>query len=670
MSSIHALLYPRRVAVVGSVSPGKLGAVLTERILDKGFKNVCCVNPKAMGWGAAKGYASIADCPEPIDMVVIASPAATVAATLREAGQGGVKAAAIISSGFSEAGRAELEAEIMAVAKEYGIRYIGPNCAGLVNTAWGLEATLEASPAKGRVSLISQSGAIGGAFMEASRSRGLGVGKFLSFGNGSDLNQNELLEYLADDPDTAVIAMYIENVKEGRPFMKALAYAAGRKPTAVIKSGRTDGGRRAAQSHTGALAGADAVYDAAFAQCGALRAESLEDLMDLCKGMSMAQPLGEGRVAIITNSGGPGVLAADACERQGLLTPAPGPLLRARLQACLPAFAGLANPFDVTVEGDAGQYAAALEASLGEYDAAVVIYVGTPYLKALPIAQAVAEAAKAAGKPVTAYFEVGSDIEAAKACLEAAGVPCFASGEHAVRALAGKRKPPSFPVGSEGDIPQNKLGLSQVLEPDALNILQEMGIPTPPHAFVPSGEAAVEAAARIGYPVCLKVVSKDIIHKSDVGGVKLNLGDEGAVLGAFAALEAICAGKSFSGAMVYPMIKKGEELIMGLTRDPQFGPVAAFGMGGVFTEVFRDIALGIAPLTKEAALDMIRSIKAAPILEGARGQQKKDLDALADILMKLSRLPFVYDEIAEVDLNPVFAYSEGAAVADVRILLR
>lgn len=668
--SIQNLLYPRRVVIVGSMSPGKLGAVLTARMLEKGFKALCCVNPKAMGFGEAKGYASLAECEGPIDMVVIASPAATVADTLREAGKLGVRAATIISSGFSEAGHPELEQEIMAVAKEYGIRYIGPNCAGLVNTAWGLEATLEAAPAKGRVSLISQSGAIGGAFMEAARRQGMGVGKFLSFGNGSDLNQNELLTYLADDPDTDVIAVYIENVKQGRAFMQALAGAASRKPTVIIKSGRTAGGQRAAQSHTGALAGADTVYDAVFAQCGALRAESLEDLIDLCKGMSIRKPLMERRVAIITNSGGPGVLTADACERHGLLTPAPGSALKERLQAELPAFAGLANPFDVTVEGDAKQYAAALREALTEYDAAVVIYVGTPYLAALPIAEAVLEASQASNKPVTAYFEVGTDIDAAQALLTAGGIPCFSSGEHAARAITGKRSPKAFPVGGEAGIEKKKLDIPWVLEPDAINLLDEMGIVTPPHAFAKTAAQAVEAAARIGYPVCMKVVSRDIIHKSDVGGVKLNLMDAEAVSGAFAALEGICQGKSFSGAMVYPMLKKGEEFIMGLTRDPQFGPVVAFGMGGVFTEVFRDVALRIAPLSKEAALDMIRSIKAAPILEGARGQEKKDVEALADILMKLSRLMFVYDEIAEVDLNPVFAYSQGAAVADVRILLK
>ena len=668
--SIRNLLYPRRVAVVGSVGPGKLGAVLTQRILDKGFNEVCCVNPKAMGLGNAKGYASIVDCPAPVDLVVIASPAVTVADTLRDAGKSGVKAAAIISSGFGEAGHPELEAEIIAVAKEYGIRYIGPNCAGLINTACNLEATLEAPPAKGRVSIISQSGAIGGAFMEAARNQGLGIGKFLSFGNGSDVNQNELLTYLADDQDTDVIGVYIENVKEGRSFMNALAYAASRKPTAIIKSGRTAGGQRAAQSHTGALAGADAVYDAAFAQCGAFRADSLEDLIDLCKGMAMEQPLDDSNVAIITNSGGPGVLTADACERMGVFTPAPSAMLKERLKPEIPAFSGLSNPFDVTVEGSAKHYSAALGMALEEYGAAVVIYVGTTYLAAMPIAEAVVDAAKAFNKPVTAYFEVGSDIEEAKAYLAVAGIHCFSSGEHAIRALAGKRKLKASYVGGDEDIKKKKLGISQVLEPDAINLLDEIGIPTPNHAFVKSKDEAAEAAASIGYPVCMKVVSKDIIHKSDVGGVKLNLNDAEAVKQAFAALEAICEGKAFSGAMVYPMLKKGDEFIMGLTRDPQFGPVVAFGMGGVFTEVFRDVALRVAPLTKESALDMIRSIKAAPILEGARGQQKKDIDALADILMKLSQLMFVYDEIAEADLNPVFAYAEGAAVADVRILLK
>ncbi|NCB31111.1 MAG: hypothetical protein EOM66_06855, partial [Clostridia bacterium] len=475
MNSIQSLLYPRRVAVVGSASPGKLGAILTCRILQKGFMEVCCINPKAMGAGGAQGYTSIAECKKPVDMVIIASPAATVADALRDAGKNGVTAAVIISSGFSEAGNAELEQEILSVAREYGIRYIGPNCAGLVNTACGLEATLEAAPGKGRVSMVSQSGAIGGAFMEASRRHGLGIGKFLSFGNGSDLNQDALLDYLAEDPDTDVIAVYLENVKDGRAFMKALSHAAACKPTVVIKSGRTAGGQRAAQSHTGALAGSDAVYDAAFAQCGAIRAQSLEDLIDICKGMTMRQPLGGRRVAIITNSGGPGVLTADACDGLGLLTPPPSMALKERLRENLPSFSGLANPIDITVEGNAGQYAAALGASLAEYDAAVVIYVGTPYLAAVPIAEAVLSAARPINNPVTACFTVGNDMQEAELRLLQGGIPSFPSGERAARAVAGRLKPRTYAVGKETEIEKRKLKNTWVLEPDAMDLLEEMG---------------------------------------------------------------------------------------------------------------------------------------------------------------------------------------------------
>ncbi|MEG1548420.1 MAG: acetate--CoA ligase family protein [Clostridia bacterium] len=669
MNALDKLLYPDGVAVVGSASPGKLGAVLANRILEGGFANVYCINPKAQAVEGAKGFSAITGCAQKVDMVVIASPAATVANALRDAGRAGVGAAVIISSGFSEAGYHELETEVNQVAREFGIRYIGPNCAGLVNTACNLTATLEAAPQRGRVSIISQSGAIGGAFMAASTREGLGIGKFLSFGNGSDLNQNELLRYLAEDDDTDVIAMYIENVKNGHEFMEALSYAASKKPTAIIKSGRTEGGKRAALSHTGALAGADAIYDTAFAQCGAVRAASVEELIDVCKGMAINTQLHGNSVALITNSGGPGVLTADACDGLKLTTPAPDDALKAYLKGALPAFAGLSNPFDVTVEGTAEQYGMALAAALDTYDAAVVIYVGTPYLAALPVAEAVARSAKEANKPVTAYFEVGSDINQAIRLLNEAGVPCFTSGERAARALAGKCK---LKVRERGgvNIAQKPLGLSVVLEPDAMRLLCAQGIPVPPHTLVKSGEEACEAAQKLGYPVCMKIVSKDIIHKSDVGGVKLGIGDAAAARRAFDELERVCAGKSFSGVLVYPMLKKGDELIIGLTRDPQFGPVVAFGMGGVYTEVFRDVALRIAPLSKDEAMDMIRSVKAYKLLAGARGSEKKDIDALADIICRLSELMFIYDEIDEVDLNPVFAYAHGAVVADARILLK
>lgn len=668
--SINALFYPEAVAVSGSVSEGKLGAVLLARLLDGGYKHVYAVNPKGISFHAAKGYASICDIPQKVDMVVIASPASTVASVMEDAGKAGVKAAVIISSGFSEAGNHALEDEVKAVALRYDIRYIGPNCAGMVNTAHNLVATLEASPAKGRVSLISQSGAVGGMVMEASRRGSLGIGKFASYGNGSDLSEVELLEYLIDDPDTDVIAMYLENVKHGRRFMQVLSEATHKKPVIAIKSGRTDSGRRAALSHTGSMAGADAVYEALFQKCGAVRVDSIEELIEVCKGFSMLPAPKGKRTAIITNSGGPGVLCIDKCDSLNLVADAPSEGIKAGLSQNLPAFAGLNNPIDVTVEGTAAQYGEATALCLREYDSAIVIYVGTPYLAALPVARAVCDAARRAGKPVFAAFSVGSDIDAAIAHFDANNVVHYASGERAANVLAHmmKVKDNSARLDVEG-LQSEKLNLPYVLEPDAMELLSAQGIPVPKHAFVTSATAMPGAAEAIGYPLCMKIVSPQIIHKSDAGGVKLNIKNIDEAVAAFKTLQEIGGGKDFRGVMLYPMLKRGVEVILGLTRDAQLGPVVAFGLGGIYTEVLKDVAIRLAPLSYDEAVYMISSIRAYKLLSGTRGEAVKDIAALADALVKLSELMFKYENIAEVDLNPVFVYEHGIVTADARIII-
>ncbi len=663
---VSALLAPRAVAVYGSVSAGKLGAVLIERILNGGFKSVYAVNPKGLGFSEAKGCTSAMDVPQKLDLAVIATPAPTVAGVLADAGKAGVKAAVIISSGFSEAGHAELEADIVNAAKEWGIRYIGPNCAGMIDLHAGLYATLEEAPLPGRVSFISQSGALGGLIMSASKRGMLGIGRFLSYGNGSDLNETELVRLLADDPATDVIAMYLENVKNGRPFMDALAYATAKKPVVILKSGRTEGGARAALSHTGALAGADKVYDAAFKKCGAVRVDTADELLDVCRSFSqMQKPLGK-NICIVTNSGGPGVLCADALDGAGLIVPAPSEALKAQFSEFLPAHAGLANPFDITVEGTAEQYEKTVETALKDYDAAIVIYVGTPYLKALPTAMGVAAAAKRAKKPVMAMFTVGSDILEALEYLNANNIPCFDSAERAAAALGKMEK-----LGTAGKLsyPQTVKRIGQrPLEPEVMRLFKEAGLPVPDFAFAKNaGEAAI-MAQKLGYPVCMKIVAKSVIHKSDVGGVKLNIASAGAAREAFAALKSIAP--DFEGAMIYPMLKKGLELIMGGMRDKSFGPVLLFGLGGVTAEALKDVAFAIAPISEAEAQTMIDSIKTKKLLYGFRGEPARDIEALKTALVRLGDFMCEYEDAAETDINPVIAYESGAAVADARIITK
>ena len=672
---LRELYYPNGVAVSGSVSPGKLGAVLIGRLVQGGFPHIYAVNPKAQGLGAVAGYERVQDIPAPVDMIVVASPAPTVASVLEDAGQKGVKAAVIISSGFGEAGHPELEAEMKATAQRYGIRYIGPNCAGMVNTHHNLLATLEASPIKGQVSLISQSGAVGGMIMSRSQREGLGIGKFVSYGNGSDLSEIELLLSLKDDPETKVIAMYLENVRRGREFMQALQETTRIKPVIIVKSGRTGSGQRAALSHTGSLAGADAVYDAAFNAAGAIRAESIDDLFDLCQGFALFPPLQGRKVAIITNSGGPGVMAADRCEEVGLDIKEPSAQLTEDLRGFLPAHAGLANPLDLTVEGSAAQYGQATAEALREYDAAIVIYIGTTYLRALPVAEQTAQATLAAGKPVACCFEIGLDIKEAHAYLREQGLPLFASGERSARVFSRMALYSSYLARPATTVvlpqPQQLPGGQKTLtEPEAMELLSNHGITTPPFRWAKNEQEAIRACVELDYPTVMKIVSPDILHKSDVGGVKLNITDEAAASAAYHQLAALGRRVDFKGVIIYPMLAKAREVILGFTRDEQFGPVIAFGLGGIYTEVLKDISLGLAPLDEAEALRLIQSIKTYPLLAGARHEAPADIKALTEMLVKFSELPFIYPQLAEADLNPVFVYEQGAVAADARLITK
>jgi acyl-CoA synthetase (NDP forming) len=671
--SMEALFNPRGVAVTGSVSPGKLGNVLINRLVEGGFEKVYALNPKAKGLDGVPGFASAEEISGPVDLVVIASPAPTVKDVLEDCGKKGVKAAIIITSGFSEAGNAEGEEEIKQVAKKYGIRFTGPNCAGLVNTHSRLLATLEAAPPKGHTALISQSGAVGGNIMAWAHEQGLGISKFISYGNGNDLNELEFLKFLKDDPETKVIAMYLENIKNGREFMQVLKEVTPVKPVVIIKSGRTSTGQRATLSHTGSMAGADAVYDAAFRECGALRVETIEDMFDLCKGFANLPPVQGRRLAVVTNSGGPGVMAADKAEEVSLNVAEPSPEMTSVLKGILPPHAGVKNPIDITVEGTGEEYSQVLTEVLKEYDAALALYIGTPYLKALPVAEGIKRAAEMSGKPIVSTVLVGCDVEESVEFLKAHHLPNYVTGERAVKVLARMAEYHEYLTNKPelSEIPEQKAflpGTGPVLEPDGMALLKENGIPVPEFRFAQSPQKAVEFCRSVGYPVVMKVVSPEILHKSDFGGVILNIGDDQGAEKAFNTLKERAEGRDFWGVVIYPMLKGGREVILGFTRDVQFGPVVAFGLGGIYTEVLKDIVLRVAPVDKKGAQEMIRSIRTYPILKGIRGQEPADLDALADAIVNFSRLPFLYPDLEEADLNPVFVFPKGVLVGDVRLV--
>jgi acetyltransferase len=679
--TLENLFTPRSLVVIGSTSPGKLGAELIQQIVDGGFAGpVYAVNPKAQGASGVPGYASIAEIGAPVDLAIVASPAASAAGVLEECGKAGIHAAVVITSGFGEVGNRAGEDDLVRIARAHDIRMVGPNCAGIANTRHKLFPTLEWRPPEGEVALVTQSGALGGVILAMAAEVGLGISKFVSYGNGADLAQEDLLRYLSTDPETKVVTVYIESVRDGRAFMGALAECAAAKPVIVIKAGRTDAGRRATASHTGSMAGSDAVYDAAIRACGALRVTGVEEMLDLCRAFVAVPGLPDGRrVAIVTNSGGPGVLAADRAAELGLEILEPSPALKEALREFLPPIASLRNPIDLTVEGTEEGFRRTLAAMLEEeYDAAIAINVGTGYLDSLALARGAADGAAESGKPLLANFQPAQLVREPVEHLAGRGIPNYASGERAAAALARMaeyaqargRLPASILHSAETGADRLFGGRSALLEPEAMAWLKREEMPVPAYAHVRSAKDAAEAARELGFPVVMKVVSPDILHKSDRGGVAVGLASQKAVRAAYKRIRQNAAGCDFRGVVLYPMVKAARETLLGFTRDPQFGPVVMFGLGGIYTEVWRDVALRVAPVTPETAMEMIRGLRAYPLLAGARGGFHADLQALAGLIACFSRLPFAYPEIGEIDLNPLFVLEDDLVVGDARVIRR
>ena len=694
MSWTKALFEPHAVAVYGSVSPGKIGRVLVDQLLDGGFREIIAVNPKAAGTDRVPGVRSLGDLPEdrrPVELAIVASPAATVPEVLKDAGEAGTQAAVVITAGFKETGNAAAEEKILDVAAAYGIRLVGPNCAGIVNTKHHLFPTLETRPPVGDVAFVSQSGALGGAVLSWAEEQKVGFSKFISYGNGADLTEIDFLDALREDDESKVVCLYIETVSNGRAFLRAAAELAAIKPLIVIKSGRSRSGSRATLSHTGSMAGSDAVYDAALRQCGAIRATGIEEMFDLCRGFVSLPPMNGRRLAIVTNSGGPGVLAADRAEAEQLEILPPSDGLRARLQERLVAFCGFENPFDLTVQGDSAAYREVLCEVLTEYDGALAINVNVPYLDAAPLAQGVVEAAAATGKPIAASFMAGAPAAAALPVLEAGGVPNFATGERAVRVLSllaerergGERRDRS-PVSIASEAPGARdasAGSSEAatagsrdlpwdrnpLESEAMDWLETLGFPVIERRLATTPDEAVDAANAFDRPVALKVVSPGIVHKSDVGGVLLNVEGAADVLEAFDRLHRTAEGHAFGGVLISPMVAAPVEALAGLSYDAQFGPVVACGLGGIYTEALRDLSLRVAPVDRNEATAMIDELRGVSILRGTRGRVLRDLGALAELVARLSRLPITFPQIQELDLNPVFVLERGVRIGDVRI---
>jgi acyl-CoA synthetase (NDP forming) len=682
MTWFRALFEPRGVAVVGSTSSGKIGRVLIGQVLDGGFSNVYAVNPRgdgSLGSRLVSGGTSVQALVEAgrvIDLVVVASPATTVPEVLEDAGKAGVKVAVIITAGFSESGAADEELNLVRTAERFGMRIVGPNCAGIVNTKHRLFPTLETRPPTGDAAFVSQSGALGGAVLSWAEAQGVGFSKFVSYGNGADLTDVDFLEALREDDESRVVCLYLETVSDGGAFLDAASRLASAKPLVVIKAGRSASGGRATLSHTGSMAGADDVYDAALRQCGALRVEGIEEMFDLCRAITLLPQLTGRRLGIVTNSGGPGVLAADRAEALGLEVPPPSEGLRERLAAGLPAFCSFDNPFDLTVQGGEAEYRETIRAVAEEYDVVLALNVNVPYLDAAPLARGVVEAATSIDVPVAASFLAGRTVETALPILRAGGVPAFATGERAVAALAAlaalsARTPAAKATGTSAardEVEAEKLPWEETpTEPEAMAWLERQGIRVIEREFARTEDEALAAAQRLGFPVAVKVVSRQIPHKSDVGGVALDLGGETAVRAALARLVRL---DGFEGVLVSRMVERSVEALVGLSRDPTFGPVVAIGLGGIHTEILRDVALRIGRVTRAEVLGAIESLRGAAILHGARRTRKLDVAALADVASKVSDLGVRFPDLMELDLNPVFLFEHGCAVADARLVVR
>ncbi len=703
-SSLDSILSPSSIAVIGaSRQPNTIGWQIVHNLLDLGFQGpIYPVNPHANAIHSIRAYSSVKAIPDPPDLAVIVVPKDVVLAVTRECVEAGVRGLVVISAGFKEVGGAGIEREqaLTELVRGHGIRMIGPNCMGVINTrpTVSMNATFAPSmPPPGPVAFMSQSGAMGLSVLDYAESLGIGVSTFVSVGNKADVSGNDLLEYWQSDPDTRVVLMYLESFGNPARFVELAKRITPAKPICVVKSGRTGAGARAAQSHTGALAGSDLATDAILAQAGAIRVHSVEELFDVSM-VFANQPLPEGnRVAVVTNAGGPGIMIADACEANGLHVADLHGDTEQRLRSRLPEEASVRNPVDLIASATAESYEFALNCVFDDpnIDAAIAAFVPPLGIQTKDVAAAIVRVnERHPEKPLLAVLMGRQGLPAGVAELHEAKVPAFIFPESAARALGA-----TWRYRSRKDRPQGSIvafdtdddavarlvqaartaGRAKLSEPDSLRVLEAYGVPVPAWSFVSANEsnnlatATAEAAATIGFPVALKAVSPEIIHKTDVGGVKLGVGTKAAAARTVRSLvgevAASAAGAAVEGILVQAMAEPGTETIVGVTRLPRIGPMVMFGLGGIYVEVMRDVVLRLCPLEDREADEMIRDVKMLKLLEGVRGQPARDLAALAELILRVSQLAVRHPAIGEMDINPVFAYHSGITAVDARVQL-
>jgi len=695
---MHYMFNPRGVAVIGASSnPSKIGHKVVSNILNSKYKGpVYPINPGGGEVLGHKAYRSITDVDGIVDLALIAIPSKYVLDAVVECGKKGVKYLVVITSGFAETGNVAEEQQLVRTAREMGMRILGPNVFGLYSASSSMNATFgPENILPGNVAIITQSGALGVAMIGKSAVENIGMSTIISVGNKSDVDENDLLQYLMDQDDTRVIMMYMEGIKGGEHLVQTLKEASLKKPVIVIKSGRSKRGAVAAASHTGSLAGADEIFTSVMDQCGVMRAESLDEAFNLCKFFSTSpMPRGNNTV-IVTNGGGIGVMATDACEKYGVELYDDQDKLKKIFGPATPDFGSTKNPVDITGQATPEFYDDALGAAIDSPDihSIMALYCETAVFTTDTLTDMVLrnyKRCREAGKPVVFNLVGGKSIKGCMERLTDSNVPVFEGSYTAVACLGALYEYDRYrKLGAdtieEGvmDIGRIREILNGVLDDDrgfllpheASEVMELAGLPYPKSRIASTLDQAVSHAEEIGYPVVLKVASRDILHKSDVGGVALDLDDRQELMDAYQAIMQNCKTRMpdarITGVEVSEMVKKGTEVIVGARRDIAFGPIVMFGLGGIYVEVMKDVAFRAVPLNREEVTHMIQEIRSYPLLLGVRGEKRKDIPNIVKAVIKLATLIRNCPEITDIEINPLMVYEQGSGVkaVDARIMV-
>jgi 4-hydroxybutyrate---CoA ligase (ADP-forming) len=693
---------PKSIAIIGASEKPGVGKTIFYNIA-KHFKGkIYPVTPSNPTVGGLTAYKNVADIPDSVDLAVVAAPSKFTPAVMEEVGNKGIKGAIIVSAGFKEVDEAgaKLEREVGEIAKKYSIRVIGPNCLGIMSFSKDniMNSTfLKVTPKYGNIALVSQSGAICAATVEDAEAQNIGFSKVISMGNKVDMDESDVLELLAEDEDTRVIVMYLEDIRNARRFMEIAKSITTekKKPIIVLKAGRTAEGAKAAASHTGALGGSDANYEAAFAQSGVIRVDTMGELFDLATAFSK-QPLPKGGVVIVSNAGGPAIISTDACSRYGLKM-ADISSIRDEIAKVIPSYGSPRNPVDIVGDADYLRFEKVLLLVLAHPNVGSVVTMCTPSatLNYDDLARTLVKVSQQqfSNKTILAsLMGLAEGIENRRIMSEG-GIPYYLYSEPAIKTLKSmydfkkwvdsKASTKVSPLHFTKDTAKvksifenvRKHGRTNLLEEEGYEVLKAYGFPTPGSILCTTEQECIDAAKQVGYPLVMKIVSPDIIHKSDAGGVKVGIKTDDELKSAFRTItENALKYKSdakIKGVLVQEMVKSAKETILGASQDPTFGPVIMFGLGGIYVEVLKDVVFRVVPIDEQEAINMVESIKTIKLLKGARGEKPSDLKAIADSLQRLSQLVVDFPEIKEFDINPLLVLEEGkgARVVDARIIL-